>query len=134
MRSSIRVQFEAVRPRTSCSDSRGDASLSRIGVENGRWPRRTKGVTLLFHFGMTGSLVWDVPEGGSLRFERVIVWVGAGKLVFRDQRKLHGLWLAEDEAGVRAVIGEQGPDGAQYPAFGGTTGWSSRSAEVGSRY
>ena len=30
--------------------------------------------------------------------------------MFRDQRKLRGLWLADDEAGVRAVIGEQGPD------------------------
>ena len=37
-----------------------------------------EGVTLLFHFGMTGSLVWDVPEGGSLRFERAVVSVGPG--------------------------------------------------------
>ena len=104
-------------------------------MENGRWPRRTKGVTLLFHFGMTGQPGLGRPRRGALRFERVIVWVGAGKVVFRDQRKLHGLWLAEDEAGVRAVIGEQGPGPGSIPSV-----WRNdwlvirRSAEVGSRY
>jgi formamidopyrimidine-DNA glycosylase len=114
-RSSIRVSFETARPRTSLIVSKG----RRFGEPDrrGKWLLApTDGATLLFHFGMTGSLIWDVSEGGSFQFERVVVWVGAGKLVFRDQRKLRGIWLADDEAGVRAVIGEQGPD-----AFGLST-------------
>ena len=68
------------------------------------------GPTVLFHFGMTGSLVWERPDGECLRFDRVVIHLGNGKLVFRDQRKLRGIWLADDEDGVREVIGEQGPD------------------------
>ena len=33
-----------------------------------------------------------------------------GRLVYRDLRKLRGIWLAEDEAGVAEVIGPQGPE------------------------
>jgi formamidopyrimidine-DNA glycosylase len=76
----------------------------------------TDGPTVLFHFGMTGSLVWEPPDGECLRFDRVVIHVGRGKLVFRDQRKLRGIWLADDEDGVRAVIGEQGPDALGLPA------------------
>jgi formamidopyrimidine-DNA glycosylase len=69
------------------------------------------GPTLLFHFGMTGSLVWGLADGGPLsRFDRVIIDVGPGKLVFNDQRKLRGLWLADDEDGISAVTGKLGPD------------------------
>ena len=35
--------------------------------------------------------------------------------MFRDQRKLRGMWLADDENGVTAVIGEQGPDALGLP-------------------
>jgi formamidopyrimidine-DNA glycosylase len=68
------------------------------------------GPTLLFHFGMTGRLVWDHPSADLLRFDRVVICFASGKLIFRDQRKLRGLWLADDDEGIRAVIGEQGPD------------------------
>lgn len=68
------------------------------------------GPTLLLHFGMTGSLIWESPHSECLRFDRVVISVESGKLVFRDQRKLRGVWLADDEDGVRAVIGKQGPD------------------------
>ncbi len=78
---------------------------------HGKWLLApTDGPTLLFHFGMTGSLVWNSPERERLRFDRVVICVESGRLVFRDQRKLRGLWLADDESGVRATIGEQGPD------------------------
>jgi len=78
---------------------------------HGKWLLApTDGPTLLFHFGMTGSLVWNSPECERLRFDRVVICVESGRLVFRDQRKLRGLWLADDESGVRATIGEQGPD------------------------
>lgn len=74
------------------------------------------GPTVLFHFGMTGSLVWDHPDGEPLRFDRVSIYVERGKLVFRDQRKLRGVWLAYDEDEITAVIGEQGPDVFGLPA------------------
>jgi formamidopyrimidine-DNA glycosylase len=80
-------------------DRRGKWLLAGIG-----------GPTLLFHFGMTGRLVWELRLADTLRFDRVLIYVAGGKLVFRDQRKLRGLWLADDEVGVREVIGEQGPD------------------------
>ena len=70
----------------------------------------TEGPTLLLHFGMTGSLVWHLPDEKCLRFDRVVIGFGSGRIVFRDQRKLRGLWLADDEVGIRAVIGEQGVD------------------------
>ena len=53
----------------------------------------TDGATVLFHFGMTGNLVWERSDGGCLRFDRVVIRVGSGNLVFRDQRKLGGIWL-----------------------------------------
>ena len=77
----------------------------------GKWLlAATDGPTVLFHFGMTGSLAWDGREGELGRFDRVVIDVGSGRLVFRDQRKLRGLWLAADEGEVQSVIGEQGPD------------------------
>ena len=55
----------------------------------GKWLlARMDGPTVLFHFGMTGSLVWEPPDGESLRFDRVVIRGGRGNLVFRDQRKL----------------------------------------------
>ena len=80
-------------------------------ARRGKWLLApTDGATVLFHFGMTGSLVWESPDGGRLRFDRVVIRVRSGKLVFRDQRKLGGIWLADSEEAVREVIGEQGPD------------------------
>jgi formamidopyrimidine-DNA glycosylase len=70
----------------------------------------TDGPTVLFHFGMTGSLVWDSPHTEPHNFDRVLIQVDSGTLVFRDQRKLRGIWLSDDEDGVGEVIGEQGPD------------------------
>jgi formamidopyrimidine-DNA glycosylase len=64
---------------------------------------------LLLHFGMTGSLVWSAA-GGEDPYDRVMFDMGAGRLAYRDQRKLRGLWLAENDEEVRSVIGRQGPD------------------------
>ncbi len=68
------------------------------------------GPTLLFHFGMTGRLVWEPSSADPVGFDRVVFHLTDGKLIFRDQRKLRGLWLADDDDAVREVIGEQGPD------------------------
>ena len=82
----------------------------------GKWLlAATDGPTVLFHFGMTGSLAWEPPEAECLRFDRVVIHVGSGNLVFRDQRKLRGIWVADDEDGIKEVIGEQGPDALGLP-------------------
>ena len=70
----------------------------------------TDGPVVLFHFGMTGSLVWDGDDAEWRRFDRVSIGVARGRLVFRDQRKLRGMWLAQSEDDVEVVVGEQGPD------------------------
>ncbi len=70
----------------------------------------TDGPILLFHFGMTGALAWEGSDSRGSRFDRVVFSVGGGKLVFRDQRKLRGMWLVDGEDAISEVIGEQGPD------------------------
>ncbi|MCU1363362.1 MAG: formamidopyrimidine-DNA glycosylase [Acidimicrobiaceae bacterium] len=70
----------------------------------------TDGPTLLLHYGMTGSLIWQESHEEFQRFDRVAIYVEKGRLIFRDQRKLGGLWLANDDEGIREIIGEQGPD------------------------
>jgi formamidopyrimidine-DNA glycosylase len=80
-------------------------------VRRGKWLLApTDGPTLFLHFGMTGSLVWDDSRAELQRFDRAAISVGGGRLLFRDQRKLGGLWLANDESSVSDIIGEQGPD------------------------
>ncbi|MFZ0667416.1 MAG: DNA-formamidopyrimidine glycosylase family protein [Acidimicrobiales bacterium] len=80
-------------------------------TRHGKWLLApTDGPTVLFHFGMTGDLIWDPPDAEYLRYDRVIISVGSGNLVYRDQRKLQGLWLADDEDAVTEFIGDLGPD------------------------
>lgn len=100
---------------------RGQSSADFVGRLKGRVlgePERrgkwllapTDGPTLLLHFGMTGSLLWsprsERPDGA----DRVVFETGSGRLVFRDLRKLRGLWLAADDDAIAEVIGPQGPD------------------------
>lgn len=71
----------------------------------------TDGPALLFHFGMTGSFVWsgDVPDRH--RHDRLFVELAeGGELRYRNMRKLGGVWLAHDQAEVRAILGPLGPD------------------------
>lgn len=70
----------------------------------------TDGPALLLHFGMTGSLVWDESCEAPPHFQRVAIMFETGRLIFQDQRKLGGLWLAKGDARVREIIGDQGPD------------------------
>ena len=65
---------------------------------------------LIFHFGMTGSLVWSGEEPEEHRHDRVVFELDDGALRFRDMRKLHGVWLARDVDEARAVLGQLGPD------------------------
>ncbi|MFF3910618.1 Fpg/Nei family DNA glycosylase [Streptomyces sp. NPDC001848] len=69
------------------------------------------GPTLLLHFGMTGRLVCSRPHDVVEAHDRVLFTVGGDRqLRYRDQRKLQGLWLAEDDSDVARLLGRQGPD------------------------
>lgn len=59
---------------------------------------------------MTGSLIWQEHGTELQRFDRVVMTLEAGNLVFRDQRKLGGLWLGKDEEKIHEIMGDQGPD------------------------
>ncbi|MGS2586655.1 Fpg/Nei family DNA glycosylase [Streptomyces hebeiensis] len=78
---------------------------------HGKWLlARTDGPTLLLHFGMTGTLVCCRPDDERHRHDRVVFTVGPDRqLRYRDQRKLKGLWLA-DETDVERLLARQGPD------------------------
>lgn len=80
-------------------------------VRHGKWlVAWTDGPVLLFHFGMTGDLLWgDGPEGRH-RHDRVILEMEGGELRYRNMRKLGGLWLAHDAEEAGTVLGTLGPD------------------------
>ncbi|GAA4073118.1 Fpg/Nei family DNA glycosylase [Streptomyces shaanxiensis] len=79
---------------------------------HGKWLlARTGGPTLLLHFGMTGQLVCSHPEDEVEAHDRVLFTVSRERqLRYRDQRKLQGLWLADDESEVARLLERQGPD------------------------
>ncbi|MFI9720811.1 Fpg/Nei family DNA glycosylase [Streptomyces sp. NPDC052396] len=80
---------------------------------HGKWllARTGDGPTLLLHFGMTGRVVCAGPEEAAGAHDRVLFTLTGGhQLRFRDQRKLQGLWLAQDEALVARLLDRQGPD------------------------
>ncbi len=80
---------------------------------HGKWLlARTDGPTVLLHFGMTGQLVCARPADDLHAHDRVVFTVSRGRqLRYRDQRKLKGLWLADDAALAR-TLEAQGPDAA----------------------
>lgn len=91
-------------------------AVLRPPERRGKWLLApTDGPMMLVHFGMTGSLVWR-PEGSTGttdtkgRFDRVVFELARGHLIFRDQRKLGGLWLAGNDKEMAAVTGPLGPD------------------------
>ncbi|MGW1751022.1 Fpg/Nei family DNA glycosylase [Streptomyces sp. NPDC002092] len=79
---------------------------------HGKWLlARTGGPTVALHFGMTGLLVCARPDEEAAPHDRVLFTVGADRqLRYRDQRKLQGLWLADDETAVGRLLARQGPD------------------------
>ncbi|WP_030680601.1 Fpg/Nei family DNA glycosylase [Streptomyces cellulosae] len=67
--------------------------------------------TVLLHFGMTGRLVCGRPDDELDPHDRVLFTVGEDRqLRYRDQRKLRGLWLADDDTAVARLLDRQGPD------------------------
>lgn len=79
---------------------------------HGKWLlARTGGPTLMLHFGMTGELVCCHPDDMVEAHDRVLFTVARDRqLRYRDQRKLQGLWLADDESEVARLLERQGPD------------------------
>ena len=69
----------------------------------------TDGPTLLVHSGMTGHPYYSA-NGDSDRHDRLVLALDSGELHYADLRKLRGVWLADDDEAVDAVVGEQGPD------------------------
>lgn len=68
--------------------------------------------SLLFHFGMTGGLLCRPEDERTHPHDRVVFSLGGGRqLRYRDQRKLKGIWLADQE-GVARTLDGQGPDAA----------------------
>ncbi len=70
----------------------------------------TTGPSVLFHFGMTGTLRWAGDADGRHRHDRVIFVTDAGELRYRNMRKLGGLWLAHERGDVDRLLGPLGPD------------------------
>lgn len=99
---------------TSAEDLTGSLRGRRFvdPERHGKWlVARTDGPpAVLFHFGMTGSLVAAGRGEERHRHDRVVVTLDDGELRYRDMRKLKGLWLAPDEDAVRAVLADEGPD------------------------
>src|SRR5919198_3435252 len=78
---------------------------------HGKWLIAPVGrVTLLMHFGMTGSLEWERRDTRRHVHDRVVFIYRDAELRYRDMRKFGGVWLARDEDECREVTGPLGPD------------------------
>jgi formamidopyrimidine-DNA glycosylase len=89
-----------------------DQDVRRV-ARRGKWlVVHAERASLLAHFGMTGSLVLAGPDAPLDRYHRAVLH-GDADLRVRDVRRLAGLWLATDDAGIDEIIGPQGPDAAR---------------------
>ncbi len=68
------------------------------------------GPVLLFHFGMTGDLVWSGDEPERHRHDRLVIVLEDGELRYRNLRRLGGVWLARDHGELQASLADLGPD------------------------
>jgi formamidopyrimidine-DNA glycosylase len=64
---------------------------------------------ILFHFGMTGELVWAAGGQPEHRHDRVTFRIGDDELRYRDMRKLKGLRLTDTDA-MSEQLDDLGPD------------------------
>jgi formamidopyrimidine-DNA glycosylase len=103
------------------------AELSRLAgrsftsvVRIGKWlVAGTSETRVLFHFGMTGRLEWVRTGVDDGRYVRLRFAYRDGALVYRDPRRLRGVWLLDDDLAVKRTIGPIGPDalGLAYEEF-----------------
>jgi formamidopyrimidine-DNA glycosylase len=78
---------------------------------HGKWLIAPAGrARVLFHFGMTGLLVWSGDAEGRHRHDRIVFELGTGELRYRNMRRFGGLWLARSEEEREDLLGSLGPD------------------------
>jgi formamidopyrimidine-DNA glycosylase len=83
----------------------------RAPRRHGKWLiLPTDGPALLVHSGMTGRPYYAAAGADEQGQERMVITLDRGELRYADQRKLRGIWLAEDADAVGDVTGAQGPD------------------------
>lgn len=70
----------------------------------------TDGPTLIVHSGMTGRPFWAASGDDAEEYLRVRIELDHGELRYTDLRKLRGLWLADTDQELSAIIGGTGPD------------------------
>jgi formamidopyrimidine-DNA glycosylase len=70
----------------------------------------TDGPTLLVHSGMTGHPYYVCSAEPDGTRDRLVVTLDRGEFRYADQRKLRGIWVADDDDAIAEVIGPQGPD------------------------
>lgn len=88
------------------------------------------GPTLGLHFGMTGELVCCHPDDPRDPHDRVLFTVAEDRqLRYRDQRKLQGLWLLDDQ-GLARLLDDQGPDAMAVDRAGFDAAFAGRRARV----
>ncbi len=98
------VRNASVRAIDRAFAGRSFATPDRIG----KWLIcRAEGPALLFHFGMTGDLLWSSDPHPH---DRLVIVFEDGELRYRDMRKFGGVWLARDKSGVDELTGHLGPD------------------------
>lgn len=68
--------------------------------------------TLVMHFGMTGLLLTARAGSDRHTHDRVIFVTDSEELRYRDQRKLQGIRLVDDDAHLDALMADLGPDAA----------------------
>jgi formamidopyrimidine-DNA glycosylase len=78
---------------------------------HGKWLIAPAGEAhVLFHFGMTGLLVWSGGTSERHRHDRIVFQLTGGELRYRNMRRLGGLWLARSDAEREELLGTLGPD------------------------
>jgi formamidopyrimidine-DNA glycosylase len=70
----------------------------------------TDGPELLFHFGMTGGLVWSGEEAHRHKHDRVFLELDDGELRYGNMRKLGGVWPADGAGAIEDATGRLGAD------------------------
>lgn len=67
--------------------------------------------SVVFHFGMSGGLVWSTG-GEQHKHDRIVFDTAAGRLHYRDMRKLQGVRLMPDDAATAELV-DAGYDAAE---------------------
>lgn len=87
----------------------------RAPARHGKWLfAPIDGSRVLLHFGMTGELIFTpTPRAdGESPHDRVIFELDTGRLRYRSQRKLGGIWLLSSDRDPTEITGRLGPDAA----------------------